>query len=40
MDADPEAIQKIEFVGKLKNIDGISADDMENMLILTNSEKK
>ena len=40
MDADPEAIQKIEFVGQLKNIDGISFDEMENMLIWTSSEKK
>ena len=35
LDADPKAIQQIEFVGQLKNIDGINADGAESMFILT-----
>ena len=35
LDADPEAIQQIEFIGQLKNVDGINADGAESMFILT-----
>ena len=35
IDADPKAIQQIQFVGKLKNVDGINADGTQNMFILT-----
>ena len=34
LDADPKAIQPIEFVGKLKNVDGINPDGAESMFIL------
>ena len=39
LDADPKAIQQIEFVEQLKNIDGINADGTQNMSILTILEK-
>ena len=35
LDPDPKAIQQIEFVGKLKNADGVNVD----MLVLTIWEK-
>ena len=38
-DTKPKAIQQIEFVGQLKNIDGINADGTQSMFILTVSEK-
>ena len=40
LDADPKAMQQIEFVGNLKNLDGINADGAESMFILTILEKK
>ena len=33
--ADPKAIQQIEFVGKLKNIDGVNTDGTQSMFVLT-----
>ena len=39
LDAGPKAIQKIKFVGQLKNIDGINADGTQSMFILTILEK-
>ena len=39
LDADPKAIQAIEFVGKLKNVDGINPDGAESMFILKIFEK-
>ena len=38
-DVDPKAIQQIEFVRELKNIDGINADGAESTFILTILEK-
>ena len=35
LDTDPKAIKQIEFVGQLKNVDGINADGTQNILILT-----
>ena len=35
LDADPKGIQQIEFVGQLKNTDGINADVTQNVFILT-----
>ena len=34
-----DAIQEIEFVGQLKNVDCINADGTQNMFILTILEK-
>ena len=31
LDSDPKAIQKIEFAGKLRNIDGTNADKAQNI---------
>ena len=31
LDADPKTIQQIEFVGQLKNVNGINADGTQNM---------
>ena len=39
LDADPKATQQIEFVGQLKNTDGINADAKQSMFILTILEK-
>ena len=39
LDADPKAIQQIEFVEQLKNVDGVNADGTQNMFILTTLEK-
>ena len=39
LDADPKAIQQIEFVAQIKNVDGINADGMESMFVLTVLEK-
>ena len=39
LDADPKAIQQIEFVEELKNVDGVNADGTQNMFILTTLEK-
>ena len=43
LDADPKAIQQIEFVGQLKNVDNdynaIDADGRQSMFILTILEK-
>ena len=39
LDADPKAIQQIEFAGQLKNIDGIKADETQNVFVLTILEK-
>ena len=38
-DVDPKAIQQIEFVRELKNIDGINADGAKSTFILTILEK-
>ena len=35
LDADPKAIQQIEFIGQLKDVDGINADRTQNMFVLT-----
>ena len=40
LDVDPKAIQQIDLVGQLKNIDGINADGAEFMVILAILEKK
>ena len=40
LDIDPKAIQQIDLVGQLKNIDGINADGAEFMVILAIFEKK
>ena len=40
LDIDPKAIQQIDLVGQLKNIDGINADGVEFMVILAIFEKK
>ena len=39
LDADPKAIQEIEFVGQLKNEDGINTDGTQSIFILTILEK-
>ena len=39
LDADPKAIQHIEFVGQLKNDDDMNADVMQSMFVLTILEK-
>ena len=39
LDADPKAIQQIEFVGQLKNTDGVNADGTQSMFVLTILEK-
>ena len=33
LDADPKAIQEIEFIGQLKNTDGVNADNAQSMFI-------
>ena len=40
LDADLNAIQQIEFAGKLKNVDGINTDRAESKFILTILENK
>ena len=35
LDADPKAIQQIEFIEQLKNVDGINADGTQDIFILT-----
>ena len=39
LDADPKAIQQIEFVGQLKNTNGVNADGIQSMFVLTILEK-
>ena len=39
LDHDPKAIQQIEFVGLLKNTDGVNPDCTQSMFVLTNLEK-
>ena len=39
LDADPKEILQVEFVGQLKNADGINADRTQSMFILTVLEK-
>ena len=39
LDADPKAIQQIEFLGQLKNVVEINADGTESNFILTILEK-
>ena len=39
LDGDPKAIQQIQFVGQLKNVDAINADGKQFMFILTILEK-
>ena len=40
LDVDPKAIKKIEFVGQVRNVDGINADGAQSMFALTIPEKK
>ena len=40
LDTDSKSIEQIEFVGQLKNVDGINADGTESMFLLTILEKK
>ena len=40
LDVDPKAIQQIDLVGQLKNMDGVNADGAEFMVILAIFEKK
>ena len=35
LDVGPKAIQQIEFVGQIKNIDGIKAGETQKKVILT-----
>ena len=35
LDDDPKATQQIEFVGELKNYDGVNADGTQSMFFLT-----
>ena len=39
LDVDPKAIKKIEFVGQVRNVDGINADGAQSMFALTIPEK-
>ena len=39
LDADPKAIQEIQFVDQLKNVDGTNPDGTQNMFVLTVLEK-
>ena len=39
LDADPKAIQQLEFVGQLKNVDGTNADETQSMFVLAILEK-
>ena len=39
LDDDQKTIQQIGFVGQLKNVDGINADETQSMFILTILEK-
>ena len=39
IDANPKSIQQIEFVGELKNTDGVNADDTQSIFVLTISGK-
>ena len=39
LDVDAKAIQQIEFVGQLKNVDSVNADDAQPMFVLTILEK-
>ena len=39
LEADPKAIQQTEFVGQLKNVDGINTGGAESMFVLTILEK-
>ena len=39
LDADPEAIQQIEFVIQLKNVDGMNANGAESVFFLLMLEK-
>ena len=39
LDADPKAIQEIEFFGQLKNTEGENADGTQSMFVLTILEK-
>ena len=35
LDVDPKAIRVIQFVGQLKNTDGVNADGAQSMFVLT-----
>ena len=39
LDVDSKAIQQIELVGQLKTVDGINANETQNMFVLTVLEK-
>ena len=39
LNADPKAIQQIEFVGQLKNTNGVNADGTQSMFVLVILEK-
>ena len=34
LDADPKAIQQIQFVQQIKNADGVNGDGVQSMLVL------
>ena len=36
---DPKPIRIIEFIGQVKNTDGVNADDIQSMFVLTIFEK-
>ena len=39
LDVDPKAIQQVEYVGQLKNVDDINFDRAGSMIVLTILEK-
>ena len=39
LDADPKAIQQIELVGKLRDIDSVNADGTQSLFVLTSLEQ-
>ena len=39
LNANPKAIQQIDFVGQVKNVDGMNADGAESIFILTILER-
>ena len=39
LDTDPKAIQEIEFVGQLKDYDGVNVDGAKSTFVLTSLKK-
>ena len=39
LDADPKAIQQIQLVGKLRDIDSVNADGTQSLFVLTSLEQ-